>query len=274
MIICIMSHTEYISRAQEALTKIAEKCQDALDLESKIEMIDYEGSILYSGDLKSYHELIITFLENMMHVDVSVVISEGFLCDFTECEVKFFLGKKRVLALMIHLLQDIILFRNELRIREYMAMFSEIIKKEMGEEMKKRTRDDIKNLNTRINIANSSGDRVNILALRKSLKEKDLLVWTQAKKEAGINADRISVEIGGLSREQMISRILAGTSTVPESKDRVKILLNQIIYLRHLDNLCNQQAMIESGEPEEEIRRGSDNHTRWINVLEEAHGLL
>ena len=91
-----MSHTEYISRAQETLTEIAVKCQDVLDLESRVEMIDYEGFILYSGDLKSYHDLILLFLENMMHVDVSVVISEGFLCDFTECQViqintKFFL---------------------------------------------------------------------------------------------------------------------------------------------------------------------------------------
>lgn len=269
-----MSHAEYISRAQEALTEIAEKCQNALDLESKIEMIDYEGSILYSGDLQSYHDLIITFLENMMYVDVSVVISEGFLCDFTECEVKFFLGKKRVLALMIHLLQDVILFRNELRIRDYMAMFSEIIKKEMAESMKKKTRGDVKNLNTQINIANSRGDKVDNLSVEKSLKEKDLDVWTQSKKEAGKNADRISVDIGKLSREQMISRIRTGAPTGPDSRNRVKTLLKQVIYLRHLDNLCNHQAKVEAGEPEEIIAQSSDSHLRWIQVLEEAHGLL
>lgn len=269
-----MSHAEYIAHAQEALAEISVKCQNALDLESKIEMIDYEGSILYSGDLKSYHDLIITFLENMMHVDVSVVISEGFLCDFTECEVKFFLGKKRVLALMIHLLQDIILFRNELRIRDYIAMFSEIIKKEMAESMKKKTRDDVKNLNTQINIANSFGNKVDTLILRKSLKEKDLEAWTQSKKEAGINADRISVEIGKLSREQIISRILAGAPTDPGLVSRVKTLLNQVIYLRHLDNLCNHEAKVEAGESEEIITQGSDSHLRWIQVLEEAHGLL
>ena len=266
-----MSHTEYISRAQDALTEISVKCQNSLDLESKLEMTDYEGSILYSGDLKSYHDLIITFLENMMHLDVSVVISEGFLCDFTECDVKFFLGKKRVLALMIHLLQDIILFRNELRIRDYIAMFSEIIKKEMAESMKKKTRYDVRNLNTQINIANARGDRVENLTLMKSLKEKDLLVWTKSEKDAGKRADEIRVEIGGLSREQMIARILTGAPTDPESRNRVKTLLKQVIYLRHIDNLCNQQIMVEAGESGETINQGSDSHLRWIRVLEEAH---
>ena len=271
----------YIENAQIILTRIEEKCKNILDLESKLDMIDFSELKLSSVDILEYENLISDFLENLMHVDVNQVINAGFLCNFSNCETTFFLGKKRVLALMTHILQDITLFRNKLNLAKYVQLFSHIVKRQLSINLIGKINQDIKQIKPRINqlkgliIQNSESEKqlsykneLLLLENKDKISKSELEIWEKEKRESGIEANEIDVEIRQQTDEETISIIMGKVPFDRISRVELIILLRKIIYLRNLDNLCNTMLNRENEMDETKIQQGIDIHNKWINVLE------
>lgn len=277
--------------AQRVLTQIEEKCKDILDLESSVEMSDYIELKLSSEDIVEYEDLTSRFVQNLMHVEVEEVINKGFLCNFSKCETTFFLGKRRVLGLMIHILQDITLFRNFLKIPQYIQMFSAIVKRQLSVNLIKDVNKTIKSeksqmdqLLGRIRQINSGGGMVlgeehseekercekKIYQLQSRLDSlhREVKLWEGERKISGEDADRIKTSIEGQSDDDIFTTIVDKIPSDRESRREISILLRKVIYLRHLDNLCNTMLSRIERRNEEEIQKRIDKHQAWIEVLE------
>lgn len=287
------SSTRYIDTAQTILSQIEEKCKDVIDLESKLEMADYNDLKLSSADIVEYEKLTSRFLENLMYVDVDEVITRGFLCNFSECETTFFLGKKRVLALMTHILQDIILFRNFLKLTLYTEMFSAIVSRQLAINFIQNIRNDIKTAKTKID--NLSGlirqidsrgegemesgrierlDRyekeLSRMRTRHDTLQYKVKVWEDKKSDAGKEASSVKSRISGKTDEEMFDLIVGEIPDDRERKEEMGTLLRKVIYLRYLDNLCNAILNRSNGMVESEVQKGVAQHQKWIEVLEKV----
>ena len=281
---CIMAENEHISRAQEILGKIAIKCDSILDIESRMDLLHPGAQIVDSEDLNQYNEMIDDFLKNIMNVPVERIIDSGFMCRYDSCNTKFFLGKKRVLAFMIHILQDIVLFRNKLKIEEYVRLFGHIINKEVLDGFIKAIVHGEKDRKARINkvrakigqLDNSAtGERseltstLNELEAENDLKEKSLKELRSQSSRAGISANACKQEIEGKSYQEMRDMIGIKLPDDEQSRREVGVILRQIVYLRNLDNLCNVIKKRQDGVSETEIQEGINIHIGWITeVLE------
>lgn len=203
-----MSLDDIISRAKDLLEVIEKRCSNP---------------VLYSRDIKFYDVHIVNFVDNLMHVEVD---------NLREHDVKLFSRKKRVLGLMIHILQDVIIFRNTLKIKVYIDMFDEIVKKELSESM-------ISPLITKINLLSSS-----INYSEKLRREKYLSEWKKSMAQSEAQADEFRRKIHNTSDEDMVTIISDAIflDDDPKKIDDIKIMLRRLIYLRHLDNLCNQDS--------------------------------
>lgn len=285
-----METSSYIESAQTILSRIEEKCQSILDMESKMDLVDFGEFKLSSADIVEYENLTSRFLENLMHVDVNEVIDKGFLCNYSKCETTFFLGKKRVLTLMIHIMQDITLFRNTLKIREYIQMFSAIMKRQLAQNIIEDTNGIIRNMKPRINELKGFIRQINsreengsyeqteeknlyekeliLLESGRQSKQNDLKIWEEEKKKSGIEANEIHEGIKNKSDDEMFSIVMTDVLTNPELRSEIDILLRKVIYLRNLDNLCNALLNRSNGIDEADVQKGIDEHQKWINFLE------
>lgn len=286
-----MEEGYYINKAQDILSKIEKKCKDVLYMESNVALVDYGGFKLSSKDIVEYENMTSQFLENLMHVDVNEVVNHGFLCNYSECGTTFFLGKKRVLTLMIHILQDITLFRNTLQLPDYIRLFSSIARRRMainfieklkGEiRIKKKRIDRLKGLLTQLESQygnNCSPDHTETKNLykkelglkesRRESQEKDLEDWEKEKSISGESSIKIDSIIKKTSDDDMVNIIMTYAESKSSSKDVIQILLRKVIYLRSLDNLCNTLLQRSKGFNEENIQKSIDDHQGWINVLE------
>ena len=225
-----METSSYIESAQTILSRIEEKCQSILDMESKMDLVDFGEFKLSSADIVEYENLTSQFLENLMHVDVNEVIDKGFLCNYSKCETTFFLGKKRVLTLMIHIMQDITLFRNTLKIREYIQMFSAIMKRQLAQNIIEDTNGIIRNMKPRINELKGFIRQINSReengsyeqAEKKNFYEKELIllesgrqstqgdlkIWEEEKKKSGIQVNEIHEGIKNKRDDEMFSMVM------------------------------------------------------------------
>lgn len=287
-----MDELSYIEKAQEILSDIEEKCKDIIDLESSMELVDFGGFKLSSADIVEYEHLTSHFLENLMHVDVNEVIHRGFLCNFSECETTFFLGKKRVLTLMIHIIQDITLFRNTLRLPEYIRMFSFIMKRQLATNIIENTKAEISSMKSRVNELNGLIQQINsrdggdspdntdrklrygkellLLESGRRSKKDDLTIWEEEKKNSGIEANKISARILKKNDDEMFDMIMTGVISKPALRSDISILLRKVIYIRNLDNLCNVLLNRSKGIDETKLQKSIDDHQRWIDFLEKV----
>lgn len=279
-----MDENENISRAQEILSQIAIKCHSILDIESRMDLLHPGAQIVDSEDLNQYTEMINDFLKNIMNVPVESIIDSGFMCRYDACNTKFFLGKKRVLAFMIHILQDIVLFRNKLKIEEYVSLFGHIINKEVLDGFIKAIVNGEKDRKARINKVdgkikqlNSSATNelseltstLNEMVRQNDLKEKSLKELRKQSSKAGISANACKQEIEGKSFQEMRDMIGRKLPDEEQPLREIGVILRQIVYLRNLDNLCNVIKKREDGVPEIEIQEGINIHIGWITeVLE------
>lgn len=283
-----METSSYIESAQTILSMIEEKCQSILDMESNMDLVDFCEFKLSNADIVEYENLTSQFLENLIHVDVNEVIDKGFLCNYSKCATTFFLGKKRVLTLMIHIMQDITLFRNTLKIREYIQMFSAIMKRQLAQNIIEDTNGIIRNMKPRINELKGFIRQINARdengsyeqAQKKNRFEKELIlletglqsthgdlkIWEEEKKKSGIEANEIHENIKNKSDDEMFSMVMTPVLAIPALRSEIGILLRKVIYLRNLDNLCN--AILSNGIDEAGVQKGIDEHQQWINFLE------
>lgn len=274
-----MEEGYYINKAQEIFSKIEKKCKDILDMESNVALVDYGGFKLSSKDIVEYENMTSQFLENLMHVDVNEVVNHGFLCNYSECGTTFFLGKKRVLVLMIHILQDITLLRNTLQLSDYIKLFSSIVKRQLAINVIEKTNGEIRIMKERINVLKSQCGKgsetkknsyKNELVLTESsrkLKEDQLETWKEEKRNSGISSNDIDSRIKKTSDDDMVGIIMASTIANPPISE-IKILLRKVIYLRNLDNLCNALLQRSEGVDEAEVQKRIGKHQKWINLLE------
>lgn len=285
-----METSSYIESAQTILSMIEEKCQSILDMESNMDLVDFCEFKLSNADIVEYENLTSQFLENLMHVDVNEVIDKGFLCNYSKCATTFFLGKKRVLTLMIHIMQDITLFRNTLKIREYIQMFSAIMKRQLAQNIIEDTNGIIRNMKPRINELKGFIRQINARdengsyeqAQKKNRFEKELIlletglqsthgdlkIWEEEKKKSGIEANEIHENIKNKSDDEMFSMVMTPVLAIPALRSEIGILLRKVIYLRNLDNLCNAILNRSNGIDEAGVQKGIDEHQQWINFLE------
>ena len=291
-----MEALSYIGKAQLILSRIQEKCKDIIDMESKMDLVDFGDFKLSSADIVEYENMTSQFLENLMHVDVNEVMHHGFLCSYSECETTFFLGKKRVLTLMIHILQDITLFRNTLKLDDYIRMFSAIMKRQLAINIIENTKGEISSMKSRNNelkgllrqIDSRDGqgspdqtetkDRyekeLTLLESGRRSKETNLKIWEEEKENSGIEANKIDAGIKKKSDDDMFGMIMTGIIAKPSIRSEIRILLRKVIYLRNLDNLCNALLNRSNGIDEAEVQRGIDEHQKWINFLERVSGAV
>ena len=281
-----MEEGYYINKAQDIFSKIEKKCKDILDMESNVALVDYGGFKLSSKDIVEYENMTSQFLENLMHVDVNEVVNHGFLCNYSECGTTFFLGKKRVLVLMIHILQDITLLRNTLQLTDYIKLFSSIVKRQLAINVIEKTNGEIRIMKERINVLkglltqlesqcgkgsetkkNSYKNELVLTESSRKLKEDQLETWKEEKRNSGIYSNDIDSRIKKTSDDDMVGIIMASTIANPPISE-IKILLRKVIYLRNLDNLCNALLQRSEGVDEAEVQKRIGKHQKWINLLE------
>jgi len=273
----------FIEKAQEILSEIEGNCQSILDIDSSVDLMDFDGFKLSSSDIVSYENLISKFLENIMNVEVQDLINEGFLCNHSTCATEFFMEKKRVIGFMFHIIQDITLFRNKLQIKEYVDLFSLILKRQLSQHMIKSVSKELKDLNSLKNRFNGllkkkDTDILMTEALEKNInstenfikdKENEIQTWKDNRAEDGKEANKIKVIIS--DHKFMESKIMASVLSKPvEIKKDIILSLRKVVYLRNIDNLCNSILKRSEGIPELDVQKSIDSHNEWILVLESA----
>ena len=107
-----------------------------------------------------------------------------------------------------------------------------------------------------------------LLENKDKISKSELEIWEKEKRESGIEANEIDVEIRQQTDEETISIIMGKVPFDRISRIELIILLRKIIYLRNLDNLCNAMLNRENEMDETKIQQGIDIHNKWINVLE------
>ena len=229
-----------------------------------IQLIDF-SDLNYSSDrLDEYYEKITLFADLASHMEVNELIENGFMCSEFECKDRYLLGLKRIFPHMIHILQDIFLFRNTLRIPQYTDMFSRIVTRYMAEMQLKKLRKKKKVLEARDKQISNQLLKGGLLKRELELNNyalenthKDIDEWTINKRNNGIEAGQIRQDILSLSNSQTQDMIRIPLDEPERSK--IRKMLFQVIYLRSLDNYCNKIKGSTEG----------DSHDAFINSLKE-----
>lgn len=229
-----------------------------------IQLIDF-SDLNYSSDrLDEYYEKITLFADLASHMEVNELIENGFMCSEFECKDRYLLGLKRIFPHMIHILQDIFLFRNTLRIPQYTDMFSRIVTRDMAEMQLKKLRKKKKVLEARDKQISNQLLKGGLLKRELELNNyalenthKDIDEWTINKRNNGIEAGQIRQDILSLSNSQIQDMIRIPLDEPERSK--IRKMLFQVIYLRSLDNYCNKIKGSTEG----------DSHDAFINSLKE-----
>ena len=248
-----------IERAQELLDQISTKCKDVVDF------VNYEDFKLSTEDIIEYEKLTFELVDNLIHVDVTNVMNEGFICKFSEFETTFFLGKKHVLGLIIHIIQDITLFRNIFFVPIYVHFFFAVIDYQLYKGLSESKTSELKELKNKVGL---------IYQKQRHRLESNIQDFMKHKTNLGIQVDKLRAEKDNEPFDQLKEQIISHIPTTIENKKNSILILEKLIYLHNLDNLCNVMLHRSNNVPETEIPKKIAKHMTWISVLKEIKSII
>jgi len=249
-----------------------------------------EKDLFFSDNLNDIYKMSMEFVDIACGTRTDQIVcsvlaenlpANGFVCITDVCNKKYGRSKRGILIYMGHILQDIFLFRNILKLPQYKTFFQHIIGKERDLLHLKALGTTIGNLSTTASRASNAVDG-----------NSDPLFIDKTKSTKLSNSRTYSVEVKNKKREQeeyedslyihnseidhIFSELMRLTPlefkeliVIPtddkKARQAVDIILS-IIYLRQLDNTCRRANPSEETTEERQIRQ---LHEKIIEVLEE-----
>jgi len=297
--------------AADILDQIHQKCNKHLPKNSMV-LCD---NFVRSDDMDEYITLIDNFinamplanfediLSNSPLVDVNNVIqstgvtNEGFkgdnVCSSRKCQTNFLAKRRHALSFITHILQDIVLFTNTIRMPGYYELYMQIsfrerIRIEINDLIKEIY--DIENLLIRLEdnkyrIQNGL-PVVSIPDIDSMISQKNEILPLKRNNLDLKNTDMNNLDANIQSRVEILRDVnnfhIIETDIrirVPHNNlevlKQIRMLLRKIIYLRKIDNICNLTYDSDGVVIENDSKR---IHEDWIRVLEnifnDVNGLI
>ena len=238
-----MTKEEIVNDITTILRDLESMCSETNFEDEFIQLVDYSDFNFSSDRLDQYYDKITLFVDLASKIKVGELIENGFVCSKFQCKDRYLLGLKTIFPRMIHILQDILLCRNTLRIPQYRKMFREIVSRDVAEMELKKLRKANKELRaTHKQMSNElSRGGLRQHEMEHSVREielnnQEIDIWVPAKRENGKQADQIRQTLMSMSNDD-IQRMIRIPREEPE-RSKVRKMLFQVIYLRKLYNYC------------------------------------
>ena len=238
-----MTKEEIVNDITTILRDLESMCSETNFEDEFIQLVDYHDFNFSSDRLDQYYDKITLFVDLASKIEVGELIENGFVCSKFQCKDRYLLGLKTIFPRMIHILQDILLCRNTLRIPQYSNMFSKIVRRDVAEMELKKLRKANKELRaTHKQISNElSRGGLRQHEMEHSVREielnnQEIDIWVSGKRENGKQAGEIRKSLMSMSNYDIQCMIMIPDKD-PE-RSNVRKMLFQVIYLRTVDNFC------------------------------------
>ena len=110
---------------------------------------------------------------------------------------------------------------------------------------------------------------MNILIQERDTLESTANEWMKHKAEAGIKANDLREKKDSEPFTQLKQEIISNIPSNIDEKKKSSSILEKLIYLRNLDNLCNVILNKSKNVPAAQISQNIAKHMKWISVLKE-----
>ena len=238
-----MTKEEIVNDITTILRDLESMCSETNFEDEFIRLVDYHDFNFSSDRLDQYYDKITLFVDLASKIEVHELIENGFMCSKFQCKDRYLLGLKTIFPRMIHILQDILLCRNTLRIPQYSNMFSKIVRRDVAEMELKKLRKANKELRATHKQMSNELPRGGLLQheMEHSVREielnnQEIDIWVSGKRENGKQAGQIRQTLMSMSNDD-IQRMIRIPREEPE-RSKVRKMLFQVIYLRKLYNYC------------------------------------